>query len=45
MSPPAAPRPTRAAAIWQEKLDYLREQAAICADPSQRPLRPCRLGD
>ena len=40
-SPPANPSPpqpplTAATAIWQEKLDYLRQQEAITADPTQK---------
>ena len=34
---PANPAPgTAAAAIWREKLEYLRVQDAICSDPAQR---------
>ena len=33
--PPGAP-PSPAALVWREKLDYLREQEAICSDPAQR---------
>jgi len=33
---PAAPSTDTATAIWQEKLDYLRAQEAICSDPAQR---------
>ncbi|WP_295392525.1 hypothetical protein [uncultured Thiodictyon sp.] len=34
---PAAPRPASPAArLWAEKLEFLREQEAICSDPAQR---------
>ena len=33
--PPGSP-PSPALAIWQEKLDFLRQQEAICADPAQK---------
>jgi len=33
---PAPPNADTATAIWQEKLDYLRAQEAICSDPAQR---------
>lgn len=33
--PPGSPPPP-ALAIWQEKLDFLRQQQAICSDPAQK---------
>lgn len=33
--PPGSPPPP-ALAIWQEKLDFLRQQEAICSDPAQK---------
>jgi hypothetical protein len=34
--PPESVRGAGAAAVWQEKLDYLRTQEAILSDPAQR---------
>lgn len=36
--PPRAPGspPSAALAIWQEKLDFLRQQEAVCSDPAQK---------
>lgn len=38
VSPPAQPRPKheKAAALWREKLDFLREQEVQATDPEQR---------
>jgi hypothetical protein len=33
---PSGPAQSRAAAIWREKLEFLRAQEAICSDPAQR---------
>ena len=35
-APPTDGSRSPAAAIWRERLDYLREQEAICSDPAQR---------
>ena len=34
--PTGAKAPSAAAAVWREKLDYLRVQEAVCSDPAQR---------
>ena len=36
MPPPRPGTPSSAASIWQEKLEFLRQQEAICADPAQK---------
>lgn len=38
LTPPRTPgaAPSPAAAIWREKLEYLRAQEAICSDPAQK---------